>query len=296
MTEWLTPLQEMAHSQNCAIILVDHHKKPTGFDQDAIADILGSTAKGAMADTVLGLYRERGKAGAKLSITGRDVEEKTPRPDLGSPHRLLAAGRLRATSLTPQPQRPDRRPRDIGPPGVSEIADAVVGASAATSTNSSPSWSRMGVVRKVDRSWESGMRSGEPGNTRKPWNTRFRCAFPRFPTSRRNKWIQRRNQPDLRPAQPRRAGHRPQRTPVPAGGQVRVPSAAAPTASPSSRPPPAGAGTAATAAAIATTPPSTTSCSATPAPSPKPCAGSTSPRLSSRLREAGGGLPIHLPT
>jgi len=76
MTEWLTPLQEMAHEKNSVIILVDHHKKPTGFDQDVIADILGSTAKGAMADTVMGLYRERGKPGARLSITGREVEEK----------------------------------------------------------------------------------------------------------------------------------------------------------------------------------------------------------------------------
>ena len=41
-----------------------------------IADILGSTAKGAMADTALGLYRERNKAGAVLAVTGRDVEEK----------------------------------------------------------------------------------------------------------------------------------------------------------------------------------------------------------------------------
>jgi len=49
----------------------------SGFDADAVADILGSTGKGAVADSALGLYRERGKAGAKLSITGRDIEERT---------------------------------------------------------------------------------------------------------------------------------------------------------------------------------------------------------------------------
>lgn len=76
MTKALTPLQEMAHAQNCAVMLVDHHRKGFGTDPDAVADILGSTAKGAMADSIWGLYRERGKAGAKLAVTGRDLEER----------------------------------------------------------------------------------------------------------------------------------------------------------------------------------------------------------------------------
>lgn len=77
MTQWLTPLQEIAHARNAAIILIDHHKKRGDNNPDAIADILGSTGKGAMADTIIGLYRERGKAGAKLDVTGRDVEEQS---------------------------------------------------------------------------------------------------------------------------------------------------------------------------------------------------------------------------
>uniref|UniRef100_A0A6M3K521 Putative ATPase domain containing protein n=1 Tax=viral metagenome TaxID=1070528 RepID=A0A6M3K521_9ZZZZ len=76
MTRALTPLQQIAHDKNCAILLVDHHRKMAGFESDAVGDILGSTGKGAVCDTAWGLYRERGKAGAKLSITGRDVEEK----------------------------------------------------------------------------------------------------------------------------------------------------------------------------------------------------------------------------
>jgi predicted transcriptional regulator len=43
---------------------------------DAVSDILGTTGKGATADVIMGLYRERGKPGARLAITGRDVEEK----------------------------------------------------------------------------------------------------------------------------------------------------------------------------------------------------------------------------
>jgi len=75
MTICLTPIQEIAHECNCTILLNDHHKKVKGEAMDAISDILGSTAKGAIADTILGLYRERGKPCAKLSIIGREVEE-----------------------------------------------------------------------------------------------------------------------------------------------------------------------------------------------------------------------------
>jgi len=77
MTLALSPLQEMAHAHNCGVILVDHHRKGRGFDPDAIGDILGSTAKGAMTDTAWGLYRESGKAGAKLAVIGRDIEAQT---------------------------------------------------------------------------------------------------------------------------------------------------------------------------------------------------------------------------
>ena len=79
MTTALTPLQEIAHAHSCAVLMIDHHRKignGGGGAPDAIADILGSTAKGAMTDTAWGLYRERGKAGARLVITGREVEEK----------------------------------------------------------------------------------------------------------------------------------------------------------------------------------------------------------------------------
>jgi hypothetical protein len=76
MTRALTPLQEMAHRCNCAVLIIDHHRKSTPFNQDVIADILGSTAKGAVSDTAWGLYRDRGTVGAKLSVIGRDVVEQ----------------------------------------------------------------------------------------------------------------------------------------------------------------------------------------------------------------------------
>lgn len=74
MTAWLSPLQIVAQELNVAIIMIDHHKKSPG-DYDATTDILGSTGKAAVADTSVGLYRERGKPGAQLHVVGRDVEE-----------------------------------------------------------------------------------------------------------------------------------------------------------------------------------------------------------------------------
>ena len=124
MTVWLTPLQEMAHKQNCVIIIIDHHKKSTGFDPDAIADILGSTAKGAMADTVLGMYRERGKSGAKLAITGRDIEDQTLNLVWDYP---TGCWQLDKSDQRLTPQRNDlvETLADIGPARLSEIAEAV---------------------------------------------------------------------------------------------------------------------------------------------------------------------------
>ena len=77
MTQELSPLQEIAHENDAAIILIDHHRKNKNFNRDVVTDISGSTAKSAMADTVWGLYRERGKKEANLAITGRDVDERT---------------------------------------------------------------------------------------------------------------------------------------------------------------------------------------------------------------------------
>ncbi len=87
MTAALTPLQEAAHTHGCAVVVVDHFNKlgaaspytsGPGMEvgPDPVLNILGSTAKAAMADAILGLYKAQGKAGAVLAVTGRDVEEK----------------------------------------------------------------------------------------------------------------------------------------------------------------------------------------------------------------------------
>ena len=74
MTTVLAGLQRTAQIYTLAIVLVDHHRKNQGFLSDPVDDVLGSRAKSAVADCLLGLYREQGKHEATLSMTGRDIE------------------------------------------------------------------------------------------------------------------------------------------------------------------------------------------------------------------------------
>lgn len=77
ITAALSPLQEVAAAAGKLILGIDHHGKGRGFNPDPIQDVIGSIEKGGVSDTILGLYREPGKPGAKLAITGRDIEERT---------------------------------------------------------------------------------------------------------------------------------------------------------------------------------------------------------------------------
>lgn len=77
VTEALGALQHFAITQNIAIVIVDHHRKPMGqLEGDPILDLLGSVSKGGVGDCALGLYRARGQHGATLKMTGRDVQER----------------------------------------------------------------------------------------------------------------------------------------------------------------------------------------------------------------------------
>jgi hypothetical protein len=77
VTDALGSLQHFAVTHNIAIIIIDHHRKPNGIATgDPIEDLLGSMAKGGVSDCSIGLYRERGKHGATMKLTGRDVAER----------------------------------------------------------------------------------------------------------------------------------------------------------------------------------------------------------------------------
>jgi len=59
------------------VLLIDHHPKRKSETHDPVADIYGTTAKGAVIDTALGLYRDRGDPSkAELLVTGRDIENR----------------------------------------------------------------------------------------------------------------------------------------------------------------------------------------------------------------------------
>lgn len=75
-TAVLATLQRLALERGAAIVCVDHHRKPAGSAVDLVDDLLGSTAKAATADCLWALYRERGKRGAVLKVTGRDVDDR----------------------------------------------------------------------------------------------------------------------------------------------------------------------------------------------------------------------------
>ena len=76
MNALLKPMLDITHTADMTIAGIDHHRKPSGFSPNPVDDILGSTAKGAVPDVLLGLYREQGKSGAILSIAGRDIDDK----------------------------------------------------------------------------------------------------------------------------------------------------------------------------------------------------------------------------
>ncbi len=72
-TAAMSVLQRLAHAHGCCVLTVDHHKKP-GVVSNVVDDILGSTGKAAVLDTVWGLYKDRLPGTAVLRVTGRDLD------------------------------------------------------------------------------------------------------------------------------------------------------------------------------------------------------------------------------
>lgn len=69
-------LQRWAIEHDLCLLFVDHHKKPNATVNDLVSDVLGATSKTAVADCVMGLYRQRGQRDATLKITGRDLADR----------------------------------------------------------------------------------------------------------------------------------------------------------------------------------------------------------------------------
>lgn len=75
VTQALTPLHELANLSNFAVLFIDHHGHSKGFDPDPVNDVMSSSAKAQVADTIIGFYHD-GTGKRKLKITGRRVPEQ----------------------------------------------------------------------------------------------------------------------------------------------------------------------------------------------------------------------------
>jgi RecA-family ATPase len=76
VTAVLDELQGIAIEFDACILLIDHHRKPGISGGNVIDDVMNSTGKTGVADTVWGLYRQRGQHAATLKTCGRDVDEQ----------------------------------------------------------------------------------------------------------------------------------------------------------------------------------------------------------------------------
>lgn len=125
MTDLLDGLQDIAFSNDCLILFIDHHSKRAGFAADVAWDIFGSVAKGAVADVLLGLYRERGKPGAVLEATGRDIEERRIAVKVDwDRFYWYAEGDADLIRLTQNEEKIVEALKDIGAAQIREIGDA----------------------------------------------------------------------------------------------------------------------------------------------------------------------------
>lgn len=125
MTDLLDGLQEIAFTHDCLILFIDHHSKRAGFSPDVAWDIFGSVAKGAVPDVLLGLYRERGKPGAVLEATGREVEDRRIALRLDG-DRLFwyAEGDADLVRLTEQEEAVIQALQSLGPSQLRAISEA----------------------------------------------------------------------------------------------------------------------------------------------------------------------------
>lgn len=70
----MKPLQEISLANNIGTIVLDHHNKMSEQAPNLINDVMGSTAKVSISDTIIGMYR-KGKDQRRILATGKDIED-----------------------------------------------------------------------------------------------------------------------------------------------------------------------------------------------------------------------------
>lgn len=76
VTAALGSIQDIAKASDTCILLIDHHRKPGVSGANVVDDVMESTGKTGVADTILGFYRERGQHTATLQMVGRDIDDQ----------------------------------------------------------------------------------------------------------------------------------------------------------------------------------------------------------------------------
>lgn len=70
----LKPLQEISLEKNISTLMNDHHNKMSEQNPNLINDVMGSTAKVSISDTIMGVYR-KGRGVLQLLATGKDIDD-----------------------------------------------------------------------------------------------------------------------------------------------------------------------------------------------------------------------------
>lgn len=68
-------LQEIAFNSLACIVVIDHHRKTFNGADDVVDAVMDSTAKTAVADFIMGLYRPQRERIGILRATGRDIDD-----------------------------------------------------------------------------------------------------------------------------------------------------------------------------------------------------------------------------
>ncbi|MDA3948271.1 MAG: AAA family ATPase [Spirochaeta sp.] len=76
VTDAAKKLRDITHQFNCSILLI-HHRNKSDSSSDFVKGSLGSTGLPSVADTIVGIRRERGERDGVLEVTGRDVDEQS---------------------------------------------------------------------------------------------------------------------------------------------------------------------------------------------------------------------------
>jgi hypothetical protein len=102
--EAIAPLHWLARKWHCVVMLVDHQRKASA--DDIFDSVTGSLAKTGTVDGTWILERVRNQSFAKLSITGRDIEESERLLSFDSSRGLWGPVTQEATSTRlPKPQQ-----------------------------------------------------------------------------------------------------------------------------------------------------------------------------------------------